>query len=354
MKRPWSLVLLGFVLAGMSFLAYILRGVLAPYAVGLALAYIGIPMVSFVERHAPFPKSLDSSRRGVSIGLVYVVGFVLFAGFIVYLVGVVGSSFSIVMTSSSEYVAAGIATLQDWTDGLRQKFSPSIVVRIDSVVSDAGETIASSFRAALVRGISGPETVSLVLGFVSLPLFLFYILKDHEKLATSFYSLLPAGTVRPAKGVLSIIGDIMGRYIRAQVTLGLIVGAMTFVGLMVLGIPFAPALGAVAAVTEMIPVLGPWLGGAVAVIVTLATAPEKVLFVALLALGVQVVENIFICPRIQAGYLKIHPALVIMLLPIGAQLGGVLGMIVVVPFAATLLEIYKFALRKKPEAGHEK
>ena len=77
-------------------------------------------------------------------------------------------------------------------------------------------------------------------------------------------------------------------------------------------------------------------------IVVLAIAPEKVIWVAILYLGVQLLENTLLVPRIQGGYLHIHPAIVIVLLVLGAYIAGFWGLILAVPLTATIVEIYKY------------
>jgi predicted PurR-regulated permease PerM len=97
-----------------------------------------------------------------------------------------------------------------------------------------------------------------------------------------------------------------------------------------------------AGIGELIPILGPWISGAVVVIVTLALAPEKVIWVILLCLGVQLVENSLLVPRIQGGYLRIHPAILIALLVISAYIAGFWGLLLAAPLTATAVEIYKY------------
>jgi len=104
----------------------------------------------------------------------------------------------------------------------------------------------------------------------------------------------------------------------------------------------APVLAVFAGLTELIPTLGPWIGGVVAVIVTLAIAPEKVIWVALLFLVVQLLENSLLVPRIQGGYLRIHPAILVVLLVLGAYVAGFWGILLIAPFTATIVEIYKY------------
>jgi predicted PurR-regulated permease PerM len=125
--------------------------------------------------------------------------------------------------------------------------------------------------------------------------------------------------------------------------LGVVVAYFIFIGLLVLGMSsVAPVLAAFAGLTELIPTLGPWIGGVTAVIVTLAIAPEKVIWVALLFLIVQLLENSLLVPRIQGGYLHIHPAILVVLLVLGAYVAGFWGILLIAPLTATIVEIYKY------------
>ena len=114
----------------------------------------------------------------------------------------------------------------------------------------------------------------MFLGLAAIPLFLFYILKDSEKLQRNFYAAFTPGVVSHIRNITEIIERVLGRYIRAQLMLGLIVAYFSFVGLLILRIPFAPVLAILAGIGELIPTLGPWISGAVVAIVTLAVAPE--------------------------------------------------------------------------------
>ena len=187
-----------------------------------------------------------------------------------------------------------------------------------------------------------PATFTAMLGFAVLPFFLFYILKDSEKLKRSFAAEFPPGVVEHIRNVADIVERVLGRYIRAQIMLGLIVAYFSFIGLLILKIPFAPALAILAGTTELIPTLGPWIGGAIAVMVTLAMAPDKALWVAVLFVGIQLVENNLLVPKIQSAYLHIHPAVMILLLVFGAYIAGIWGLLVIGPLAATIVEVVKY------------
>jgi predicted PurR-regulated permease PerM len=236
-----------------------------------------------------------------------------------------------------------LQTLRGWLEGFQRWLPPEIQQQVGGSSQDVGTILGNALRSAFGKGISYiSSSFGLILGFVALPVFLFYVLKDWEKLSSGFYSAFSPQMAEHVRGVVAVIDKVLGRWIRAQLVLSAVVAVLSFIGLAALGITLAPALAVLQGIMEFVPILGPWIGGAVGVIVTLAIAPEKVIGVAVVYLAVQLLENIFLVPRIHGGYLKIHPAMILVLLPLGAYIAGLWGIILVVPLTATVVEIYKY------------
>ncbi len=171
---------------------------------------------------------------------------------------------------------------------------------------------------------------------------MFFILKDWEKLRDRFYNALPPWPRKHTKGVFNILQIVVIRYIRGQLFLGLVVGALAYIMLMILGIKFALPLAIFSAATELVPMIGPWIGGGLGVLVTLAVAPDKWLWVAIGYLAIQMLENNLLVPRIQGSQLEIHPALVIVLGIMGAYFAGILGFIVILPATMAIIKLVKY------------
>ena len=327
-------------------LLYTLRSVILPFAFGLVLAYILLPAISWVEKKLPRQGEWLQTKRITLIILTYVIVLGLVGILSYYVITAVVNAFLVLVENAPGYISWALLRLQEWTEFIRQQFPPEMQQQVDKVLLDAGSALGNAIQATFARGISFiPTTFGLVFGLAALPIFLFYIMKDWEKLGKGFYSAFSPGIAEHVRGALSIIEGVLGRYIRAQLLLGFIVAYLCFIGLLILGIPFAPALAAFAGVTEFIPILGPWIGGAAAVIVTLAIAPSKAIWVALLFLLVQLLENNLLVPRIQGSYLRIHPAIVLVLLVLGGYIAGFWGLILAVPLTATIVEIYKYVRR---------
>jgi predicted PurR-regulated permease PerM len=105
---------------------------------------------------------------------------------------------------------------------------------------------------------------------------------------------------------------------------------------------------------EIIPQLGQWIAGITAALITLALAPAKLVWMILMFVAITLTENHFLLPKVQSVTLGIHPAIIIVLLVLAAHFGGFLGMIVVVPTAAMVMEITRYLVRtfwKEPEAA---
>jgi predicted PurR-regulated permease PerM len=125
---------------------------------------------------------------------------------------------------------------------------------------------------------------------------------------------------------------------------------MATLSLVIIGVPFALILGLIAGVFEVLPYVGPILGAIPAVIVALLTDPGKALWVVIAFIAIQQVENLLLVPRVAGKSVKLHPALVMVVLVIGNQLAGFWGMLMAVPVTAVIRDIFKYLyLRFKDE-----
>jgi predicted PurR-regulated permease PerM len=138
------------------------------------------------------------------------------------------------------------------------------------------------------------------------------------------------------------VNRVLGAYIRAQLTLGVVVGVVASLGLFLLGIKFSVLLGLVAGVTELIPIIGPLLGAIPGVFVALATSPDKVIWVVLLYAGIQTVENTVLVPRIQSHAVGVHPAIVMVALMVGSETAGLWGVLLSVPVTAVGRDVFTY------------
>lgn len=125
-----------------------------------------------------------------------------------------------------------------------------------------------------------------------------------------------------------------GGWLRGQLMLCLIIGTIATVSYGIIGLSFWPLLGLWAGITEIIPIVGPWIGGVPAVIVAITEGWETALIVGLVIVGMQSLENWFLVPRVMRGAVGLTPMTVFVAILAGTELMGVVGAILAIPIAA--------------------
>jgi len=174
-----------------------------------------------------------------------------------------------------------------------------------------------------------------------MPVFIFFILKDWDKLRDKFYAGLPRGRVYTQK-LFHYSSSAVVRYLQGTVILGLIVAVLTYVLLLIFKINFALPVAVFAGLMEVVPTIGPWPGGGLAVIVTLATSPHKVIWVIIGFLLIQQLEIQLIAPKIRGSQMEIHPAFLLILTVSGLTSPEYSGFIIVLPLAMVFIKTFKY------------
>ena len=198
-------------------------------------------------------------------------------------------------------------------------------------------------RAELRDGVEVPRsrvfaymrTASAAIASVFAVLFMVvYMLIDADRLRNLFLLVYPPEVRGRRRRTLIRIGKRMSGWLSAQLVLCAIIGIATFIGLTLLQIPYALPLALIAAVGELIPVIGPTVGAVPALIVALLLSPWQFWSVLAFAFLLQKAENYFIVPRVMASKVQVSPLAVFIAFLIGASLLGVMGAILAIPVAA--------------------
>jgi len=106
-----------------------------------------------------------------------------------------------------------------------------------------------------------------------------------------------------------------------------------------------------AEVFELVPILGPYLGAVPAVLIALLKRPILALWVALCFFAIQQIENLFLVPRIAGNAVRFHPAVVMIIVVVGAEVAGVWGMLLGVPLAAMVRDVFRYLYLRTTERG---
>jgi predicted PurR-regulated permease PerM len=183
----------------------------------------------------------------------------------------------------------------------------------------------------------GVKVFHALLVLILTPIFAFYLLVDLPHLKQVADGLIPSAA-RPEVLVLARrMNAAVGGFFRGQLVVATIVGIMASIGLLIIGLPFWLLIGMVAGFFNMIPLVGPYIGGIPALVIALTTKePLTALWVIVIMVAVQQIDNHFISPLVMHRVVKLHPVLVMLALLLGGTLGGFFGLLVAVPTAAIL------------------
>jgi len=204
----------------------------------------------------------------------------------------------------------------------------------------------------IARSLAG--AAAAIFGYLIIPIWAFYLLRDRVRLTAQFGAALPSAWRDDVWAVVSIVQNVFSSWIRAQILLGLIVGAGTYAGLLLLGwvvderfLQFAVLLAVIAAVLELIPIIGPIISMIPTLLVALTTSEPVVgvIAVLLLYLVIQQVEGAVLVPKIQGDALELHPSVVIFVLILGGAIAGILGAILSIPITAAGRGVYRYLFK---------
>lgn len=209
----------------------------------------------------------------------------------------------------------------------------------------SGNLPGDSFRNTLFSQLSGlgptllrlPLTVTSVLSGILLVLFIsFYMLRESSRMQGFILSLFPDHRRDRVNEVIVAMGQAMGGYFRGVVINGVIVGIITFVGLLIIGVDFALVFGALAGILELVPIAGPIIATLIVFGLTLLQSPGQAVAALIFMVILQQVENNVLVPLIMRSQTDVSPLLTILAIFAGGAIGGLLGALTAIPIAAAL------------------
>lgn len=289
------------------------------------LSYLLGPVVNFFER-----KNVD--RILATSVLFLVMGFLL--GLLGYfLFPFLADRIQGMQSDAPKYIE-GITRLINSIEN-KLSFIRSIGLDFDFSSSLQNRLVPATekFFAAVPDTLKKFFTVSLLAPFLA-----FFMIKDGRQFSRNLLALVPNNLFELTYNIYHQINDQMGQFVRARLMEALIVGFVTWVGLLIIGFQFAELLALFAAVTNLIPYIGPVIGTIPAVILALingATTLDLSLLLLVYFIA-QLIDAAFIIPVVVAKIVDLHPVTVIVVIIIGAQLMGVVGMLISIPVASAL------------------
>jgi len=298
-------------------------------------------------------------KRSWASILVYVTALLLLVGLLVWVVPVFAKQFALfaelfpvyyesatglITSMESEYAAL---SLPEWVTEAIHQINTSLASWLADFSRSAATGIISA-GGAIVSGVVSVFT-GLIIGFL--------LLYSLPKVKQGMMMSLPPSARPDAHELMGRMNLVVGGFIRGQSLIALIVGVLTGVAMAIIGVPFAGMIGVIAGVTNIIPYVGPIVGGFIAAIAALFVDPWLAVWAIIAVIIIQQIESTFLSPKIMSDQVGIHPVLVIVVLLAGASLGGLLGMLLAVPVAGVIRVTWDFFREKagwiEPELPEE-
>ena len=308
---------------------WIARHVLSWVVIALFLALALNPLVGWIQRRSGL-------NRGASIAIAYLILLIVIAA--------VGASFvPKLIDEVNGFVQALPNYVHDLTHGrgrlgfLETKYD--VVEKVREQVQNGG--------AARILGLSGAalsvtkSIITLIAATVTIIFLTFFMLLEGGAWMERTYSLFPAHQQERVRRIGDDIYKTVGGYVTGNILISVIAGASATIVLLIMGVPYAVALGLLVAILDLIPLAGATVAGVVVTLVAFSHSIAAGVVVAIFVIVYQQVENHFLQPVIYGRTVQLSALVVLISVLVGAELAGVLGALAAIPVAGALQVIVR-------------
>jgi predicted PurR-regulated permease PerM len=323
-----------------GWLFYLLAPVLTPFIAAGLLAYIGDPLADRLQK-LRMPRTL-------AVVCVFLLTF-LFLGLLVLLVGPL----------IKQQISALFAALPSMVGQIEQVWMPSVA---NFLGLELGENVglgaflaeykdmAGSWGGTLLMSVTstGSMVAAAVMSLFLIPILTFYLLRDWDSLVAHFGALVPDSQRKTVFALARETDDVLGAFLRGQLLVMFALAIIYSLGLTLVGLKFAIAIGVVAGLVSFVPYLGFIFGIGIASL-TVALEPNPLWHL----LGVvatftiaQLIEGTVLTPKLVGDRIGLHPVMVIFAIAAGGQLFGFFGILLALPAAAVLSVLIRFAYHR--------
>jgi len=324
LRTVLSLLLTIIAVAVVLEVIWIARHVLSWVVISLFLALALNPAVEWLQGHG-------FKRRGAAAAIAYLLA----------LVAIVGIGFTFVPTlvhQVNEFVQKLPDYTHDVTHGrgrlgfLETKYH--IQERIEAEVRKGGASRVLGFSGVAIS--IAKSVVSIVVGAITILFMTYFMLLEGPSWVDRFYRLLPEQTQPRWRKVGDEIYRTVGGYVTGNLLISLIAGGLTTIVLLILGVPYAVALGLIVAILDLIPLAGATIAAILIGIVAFLHSIPAGIIVIVFFIVYQQVENHVLQPIVYGRTVELSPLAVLISILIGAELAGILGALAAIPVAGSI------------------
>ncbi|MGI8774570.1 MAG: AI-2E family transporter [Actinomycetota bacterium] len=343
----WSIIGIVIVLAMLVVLLEKIRVILPPLGLALVIIYLVNPLVTRLQ------------RRGVPRVAGTLLSYVVVLGSITILLSALVPFVSDQVDDFSdqwpEFRTKTITFIDDTAESIEDRFGFHLSTtqadcllgadkdpEIDGPSKERCDAVTNTLRGRVIDRVGsfteiGRSVLEVLLIFILGPLLALYLLIDLPDLQRDMLRLVPQAHREEVSDLGNKIGRAVGGFFRGQLLIALLVGVLSAIGFRLIGLPFWLLIGAIAGFFNLIPLIGPFIGGALGFLVgTMTVGVELGIKAAIVELVVQQFDNHVLSPNIMKRTVQIHPATVMLALLAGGTIAGFWGVLLGVPAVAVL------------------
>lgn len=334
----WGVLIRLAAVVGILYFAYRVRFIAVTVLISAILALAVAPVVDWLSERRLLGLGY-SLRRFVVTLLVFVV--ILGAAVVgnVYLLTPISRELSDAFANldiSKGRIGEYLKEVQGWYKGLPPDLRDFIA---SQDLSGIANRVAEAVRGMITTTL---EWLTHAVEIIVIPVLAFYFVLDSRPLKREFLYFVPKRRVRDALILIQEAGRILQSYAICQIILCFIAAVVVGIGLKLLGVHYALTLGVLAGITRAIPVIGPILGGIPIVLVSMLQSMTTAVAVLVFFSILHIVESKIIMPKLLGYGMNLHPAVILIVLLIGSEFFGILGMFLAAPITAMLKCAYTF------------
>jgi len=326
----WSVIGVLLLIVAAFFVLVNGRVIFAPLLLGIVIVYMLNPFVSWL------------SKRGMPRVLGAILGFLVFFSAVALLAILLLPD---IIAQAQEFVETfpvlydnSIQQVYDLADSVG--VSSITIWNYDQIVDYLNDPQNRSTLLDVSLGFLGSVTAGIfefILVFLVGPVLAFYFLIDLPSVQKRLVEIFPVDRRTEAAFVGRQVNTALGGFLRGQLVVAFIVGIMLSLGYRIIGLEFWLIIGLVGGLLNIVPFLGPWVGGALGVLVAIATGDvSTAIWAVVVAVVVQQIDNNFVSPTVLRATVRLHPTVTLLVLVLGGAFAGVWGVIIAVPLTATL------------------
>jgi len=316
-----------------KFLGTILN-ILTPFFIGFIIAWLFNPIVSWLNK--------QKVNRVLGTIIVYIV----FLGFIYLMLAAI---FPLLAEQVNDIVAAVpgvINSIKDFIDNFFKNFSSSSIdlnsvkIEVLNYISTFGRNLTSSLPSTVMSIITsifsglGTFGIGLIIGF--------YMLFNFDNVSSTMINFLPKNIRDTTRNLLSKINETLFGYVQGTLFVSFAIFITSYIGFLIIGVEAPLLFAAFCGITNIIPYVGPFIGGVPVALVALSQSTATGILIIVYIVGIQWLESLILQPIIMSKAMKLHPVTILIGLLIFEHFFGIVGMIIATPIIATFKTLFTF------------